>query len=129
MATEAKECKVVICDDQKAFREVMSLMLSLEPGLSVVGEAQDGGEAVRIVSELQPDIVLLDIAMPVMDGLEALPLIRRSAPLTQVVMLSGFTSTSTRQRALAEGACLFIEKGTDVPVLVTQIKRLCLRPA
>jgi DNA-binding NarL/FixJ family response regulator len=100
-------------------------MLSVEPGLEVVGEAKDGEEAVRVVSELQPDIALLDIAMPLLDGFEALPLIRESSPQTQVVMLTGFTSTGMRERALAGGATTYIEKGTDVAALVAHIKGLC----
>jgi DNA-binding NarL/FixJ family response regulator len=63
--------------------------------------------------------------MPVMDGLEALPLILETAPLTRVVMLTGFTSSDVRRRALEAGACLFIEKGTNVPALVGQIKNVC----
>jgi DNA-binding NarL/FixJ family response regulator len=122
-ATET--CTVVVCDDQRAFRDVVSLMLSIEPGLEVIGEARDGEEAVRVVAELQPDIVLLDIAMPSLDGFEALPLIRERAPETRIVMLTGFTSEGMRERALAGGATSYIEKGTDVPALVAHIKNLC----
>jgi DNA-binding NarL/FixJ family response regulator len=123
--TGTKHCTVVVCDDQSAFREIISLMLSVEPGLEVIGEARDGEEAVRVVSALQPDIVLLDIAMPLLDGFEALPLILESSPGTQVVMLTGFTSTVMRERALTGGATTYVEKGTDVPALVAHIQGLC----
>lgn len=125
MTSEERQCTVVVCDDQKAFRDIVSLMLSVEPGLQVIGEAKNGEEAVRVVSDLRPDIVLLDIAMPVLDGFEALPLILKSAPQTQVVMLTGFTSTDMRERALTGGATTYVEKGTDVAALVGLIKSLC----
>jgi DNA-binding NarL/FixJ family response regulator len=124
-----KGCRVVICDDQAAFRQVVSVVLSLDPGVQVVGEAVDGREAIRIVTELRPDVLLLDIAMPVMDGLEALPLVREASPETNVVMLTGLASESVRQRALDAGACLFLEKGTDLDELVDQLKDVCSRPS
>ena len=120
-----KKCGIVLCDDQRAFRDVLSIALAVEPELEVLGEAADGEEAVRVVAALQPDIVLLDVAMPLMDGLEALPLMLESAPETQIVMLTGFASHDLRTRALSLGACLFIEKGTNMPELVGQIKALC----
>jgi DNA-binding NarL/FixJ family response regulator len=80
---------------------------------------------VRVVAELLPDVVVLDIAMPLLDGLEAMPLIRASSPNTRIVMLTGFTSSDVRRRALEGGASLFIEKGTNVPALVGQIRGLC----
>jgi DNA-binding NarL/FixJ family response regulator len=119
------KCGVVLCDDQRAFRQVMSIALGLEPDLEVLGEAADGEEAVRVVAELRPDVVVLDIAMPVMDGLEALPLILASVPETRVVMLTGFASAEVRRRALDGGACMFIEKGMNVPALVGCIKDVC----
>lgn len=115
----------MVCDDQQAFRDVISLMLSVEPGIDVIGEARNGEEAVRVVSELQPDVALLDIAMPLLDGFEALPRIRAGSPGSLIVMLTGFTSTGMRERALAGGATSYIEKGTDVPALVAHIKALC----
>jgi DNA-binding response OmpR family regulator len=63
--------------------------------------------------------------MPLLDGFEVLPRIREQSPDTQVVMLTGFTSTGFRERALAAGASTYIEKGTDVPALVAHIKGLC----
>lgn len=118
-------CRVVICDDQAAFRQTVVIVLGLDEELEVVGQAANGQEAVDSVRELRPDVVLLDIAMPVLDGLEALPLIRAASPDTKVVMLTGVTSEAIRERALAAGAVLFLEKGTGIDALARRIKEAC----
>lgn len=118
-------CRVVICDDQPAFRHTVGIVLNLEAELEVVGQAADGREAIEMVGELRPDVVLLDIAMPCLDGLEALPLILAASPGTRVVMLTGVTTPAVRARALAAGAALFVEKGTGIDVLARQIKDVC----
>jgi len=129
MSRTEEACRVAICDDQSGFRQMVTLVLNLDPDLQVIGEAADGLEAIGVVRELQPDILLLDIAMPVMDGLEALPQIRQAAPDTQVVMLTGVVSESVRQRALDAGASLFLEKGIGVNALAAEIKALCREPS
>ena len=118
-------CRIVICDDQPSFREVLGLMLGIEGDFEVVGEAGNGRDAIELVRELQPDVLLLDIAMPVMDGLEALPAIREASPDTRVVMLTGLASEAIRERALAAGATLFIEKGTDIATLARRVREVC----
>jgi len=119
------DCEVVICDDQEGFRRTVAIVLGLDDGVAVVGEAADGEEAIRLARELQPDVLLLDIAMPVMDGLEALPAIREASPDTRVVMLTGLASEAIRERALAAGATLFIEKGTDIATLARRVREVC----
>ena len=119
------DCEVVICDDQEGFRRTVAIVLGLDEGVAVVGEAADGEEAIRLARELQPDVLLLDIAMPVMDGLEALPAIREASPDTRVVMLTGLASEAIRERALAAGATLFIEKGTDIATLARRVREVC----
>lgn len=123
-----ERCQIVVCDDQEPFRQLVSMILGLDPDLEVVGEAADGRQAVDLVAKLHPDLLLLDIAMPVMDGLEALPLIRASNPETQVVMLTGVTVGSIRERAMAAGAAGFIEKGADVDDLARRVKDICREP-
>ena len=118
-------CRIVICDDQPGFRQLMTLVLGLESGLEVVGEAADGNSVVHVVAELDPDVLLLDIAMPHRDGIDALPEIKLAAPRTSVVMLSAFASETMRRRALAAGADGFLEKGADVSDLVAQIRAAC----
>jgi two-component system, chemotaxis family, chemotaxis protein CheY len=118
-------CRVVVCDDQAAFRELVSVVLNLEPGLEVVGEAADGKQGIDVVTALKPDVLVLDLAMPEMDGIEALPHIRQASPDTQVIVVTGFGSASVKQRTLDAGAALFAEKGTDVHDLVGLVKGLC----
>jgi len=118
-------CTVVVCDDQAGFRQLVAVVLGLEPGIEVIGEAGDGREAITLAERLQPDVLLLDIAMPVMDGLEALPRVREVSPATQVVVLTGVTAASIRERALAAGASAFIEKGIDIDELGDRVVEIC----
>jgi DNA-binding NarL/FixJ family response regulator len=119
------DCRIVVCDDQAAFRQLITMVLGLETGIEVVAEAADGVEAIDAARRHTPDVLLLDVAMPNMDGLEALPFIREASPATQVVMVTAFGSETIRERALAAGAAGFIEKGLDVAELVEQVMQIC----
>lgn len=125
MSSASDSCTVAICDDQAAFRQLVAIVLGLESGIEVVGEAGDGREAIALATRLQPDVLLLDIAMPEMDGLEALPHVREASPGTQVVMLTAMTGTSVRERAFAAGASDFLEKGIDLTELGNRIVEIC----
>jgi DNA-binding NarL/FixJ family response regulator len=116
--------RIVVCDDQRAFRTIVSTVLGLEPDLEIVGEAADGRQAIDLVAQLHPDLLVLDIAMPEMDGLEALPYIRAASPDTKVVMLTGVANEGVRERALDGGAALFMEKGTDIAEVVRAVTAL-----
>jgi DNA-binding NarL/FixJ family response regulator len=121
----ATACRVVVCDDQPAFRELIAAVIGFDTEMEVVGEAADGRQAIEVVRSLRPDVLVLDLAMPELDGIEALPHIREASPDTRVIIVTGFGSASVKQRALDAGATLFVEKGTDVDELVGQIKALC----
>ena len=114
--------RVIVADDAAGMRELMNTLLSLEPDFEVVGQASDGVEAVELVTELQPDLVVIDISMPVMDGLEAISRIRQVSPATRVAVLSGEPRTS---RTLPAGADMHIEKGTPNEVVVATLRTLC----
>jgi two-component system, NarL family, response regulator DesR len=115
-------CRVVLCDDQKAFRDLLALLLGVEPGIEVVGEAANGLEAIDVALDQQPDVLLLDISMPELDGLSALPRIREAAPDTNVVMLTGLGAPALRERALAGGAVAYLEKGLDPGQIIDAIR-------
>jgi DNA-binding NarL/FixJ family response regulator len=118
-------CRIVICDDQPGFRQLLSVVLGLHEDIEVVGEAEDGVGVVKVVAEVAPDVLLLDVAMPERDGIEALPEIKSASPGTDVVMLTAFGSESVRKRAFAAGASGFIEKGADVDAIVAQVLEAC----
>lgn len=118
-------CRIVICDDQPAFRQLLSVVLSVETDLEVVGEAADGREAIEVVRRELPHVVLLDISMPELDGLEALPHIRQASPQSAVLMLTAFDSRELRERAAAAGASGFVEKGSELDALLAEIREVC----
>jgi len=113
--------RVVLVDDLEDLRALLRVTLERSGYFSVVAEAENGERALAVVRETQPDLVLLDVAMPVMDGLQALALIRQEHPTVNVAMLSGFGDTSeVAQRALAN----FFSAGN-----ITALRELALRRA
>lgn len=115
---------VLICDDVPALRELLGTALALSPEIEVVGEAENGEAAIVEAERLRPDVMLLDLAMPVMDGLEALPKIRTISPNTRVVVLSAFESRSMAPQALRLGAAAYVEKGADPAELAQLIEEV-----
>jgi PAS domain S-box-containing protein len=104
-------CRILIAEDNSDVRFLLRAQLEVVGSCDVVGEAEDGAEAVRLAEALQPDVVLLDLSMPRMDGLQALPLIRDKAPGTRVIVMSGFAEKQMKETALAAGAVRYVEKG------------------
>ena len=118
---------VLICDDNEAVRRLLGAVVGNDPGLRVVGETVDGNEAIVEAIALQPDMILLDLAMPKRSGLEALPELRRVAPDARIVVLSGFASANVADEVIALGAASYVEKGADPAAIVAAI-RLALAP-
>jgi DNA-binding NarL/FixJ family response regulator len=108
--------RVFLCDDVAELRLLTRFALEQDPGLEVVGEAGDGRACVKAIAETQPDVVVLDLAMPEVDGLEAIPLIREAAPDTRIIVFSGFIAHRLAAPVL-ERAARFIEKGEPLEKL------------
>jgi DNA-binding NarL/FixJ family response regulator len=109
--------KVLIADDHRDFRRVVREFLDRMPNVSVVGEAINGGEAVEKVEQLFPDVVLMDIAMPKMNGLEATRIIKQRWPETKVLIATTYDDPTYRLQALEARADGYILKGSLKPSL------------
>lgn len=116
--------RILIVDDADDIRMLLRLKLAHHGQFDVVGEAEDGVDAVELARALQPDLVLLDMAMPKMDGLQALPLIREAVPGVRVIVLSGFNQSTLEREALAAGADRYVVKGGSMNALLSMISDL-----
>jgi signal transduction histidine kinase len=126
----APAIRVVIADDSPELRMLLRLGLDDTEGLHVAGEASDGAEALALVEAIRPDVVLLDVAMPIMDGLEALEEIgKRYAGSVPVVIWSGFSASHLAERALSLGASAYVEKTGDLGPVATALRRAVLSRA
>ncbi len=124
MALADARMRVVLADDVPEYRLLMRMILKQDGRFEVVAEASDGAEAVRICAIERPDIVLLDLAMPVMDGLQAIPEIRRRSPGTRIVVLSGFARHQLETEALSRGASAYLEKGEAFSAIASTLTSL-----
>ena len=119
---------VAVVDDASEVRLLMKTRLRATGRFDVVGEGADGHEAIALAEKLAPTLMLLDVSMPGMDGLEALPEVRRTSPSTQVIMFSGFDEQGLADRARELGAAAFIEKSVPIDQLVDELLSLADRP-
>jgi len=117
-----RTASVLICDDNSSVRTLLGVIVDTSPGLRVTGEAADGNEAIIQATQLQPDVIMLDLAMPNLSGLEALPELRRVAPGAQIVVFSGFAAASVAEQAIALGAVSYLEKGASPETIVATIE-------
>lgn len=124
-ATDSGRVRTLIVDDDETTRFVSRLMLEKTGQFTVVGEGLDGLEGIDLASEHQPDLVLLDITMPRMDGFEALPHILSVAPEAKVVVLSGLDAERAKEKSLSLGATAFFVKDADPADFVDALRRVC----
>jgi DNA-binding NarL/FixJ family response regulator len=119
--------RVVLVDDVPELRLLVRLTLEDDPAIEVVGEAANGRDGVLVVRETKPDLILLDLSMPDMDGLEAIPLMRENAPQARVVVLSGHEAGRVSLEALDQGASRYINKASGlqtIPQVVREVAQL-----
>ena len=117
-----KKITVVIADDQTLFREGIKDLLENEKKITVIGEAADGREALRLVKKLKPNVILLDIKLPHMDGIEATRQIHRDCPTTNVLILSSYEDEAHVMEAIQAGANGYLSKMLPASELVNALK-------
>ena len=114
----------LLVDDVRELRMLLRIALELSGRFHVVGEAEDGVEAVECAEKHRPDLVILDVSMPVRDGMDALPLVLQASPQSTVVMLSAIEEKRLGRAAVERGAAAYIEKGLEPEQLVHELVRL-----
>ncbi|MCA1831396.1 MAG: MASE1 domain-containing protein [Actinomycetota bacterium] len=116
--------RVVIADDTTDVRLLLRTLLEATPGFTIAGEATDGAEAVRLIEELRPELLLLDLAMPVMDGLQVTQQVTARFPGTKIVVLSGYGKEQVAAQVLELGAVAYVEKGKAIGRLTSLLQEL-----
>ena len=117
--------RIVLVDDTPEIRFLLRVGLEVDGRFEVVGEAVNGLQAIDVVASQQPDAVLLDLAMPIMDGLEAIPKIHAASPNTKIVVLTAFDAAQMHDDAVERGAHAYIEKGGEVEDIADKVFAIC----
>ncbi|OJV92125.1 MAG: DNA-binding response regulator [Chloroflexi bacterium 54-19] len=114
--------RILIADDHSVVREGLRLFLTLDPELEVVAEAENGAEALKAASEVKPDVVLMDLSMPEMDGIQATAAIRRQLPETEILVLTSSVDSNLAVEAVRAGAIGYLLKDTKAHELCRAVK-------
>ena len=120
---------VVVADDVPELRQLARAVLEEHGEMKVVAEASNGREAVELIEQHQPDVAVLDLSMPELDGLEAIPLVHQVSPATKIVVFSGFEEGRVAEVALSLKASRYIRKGAPLEDLRDAVKQLGERAA
>lgn len=121
----ADPISVVVSDAHAELRELVAFQLGLDPGIVVVGQAGSGWAAVELAKELRPEILLIDLVMPDLDGLEVISRIRAAGgPETSIIVVSSYTHDAMAERVLEQGASAYLEKGSDSRELRMAVHRV-----
>lgn len=122
-----KTCRVVVIDDIPEIRYLLKMLLAVEPSCTIVGEAGNGAEGIEVVDRTKPELVVLDLEMPVMDGWHALPHLRRVSPTSHVIVFSSAEIDARMEKRLANlGADQMVRKGGDPSIIIDAIRTVAL---
>jgi DNA-binding NarL/FixJ family response regulator len=120
-ASNGTSAGVLICDDYALIRTMLAAIVGRSPGLRVLGEAADGVEAIEQARLFKPDVILLDLAMPNHNGLDALPALRRVSPEARIIVFSAFAESVVAEQVIALGAVRYLEKGAEPATILATI--------
>ena len=121
--------QVYLCDDVPALRLVLRTVLELDGDVEIVGESGDGRTALEDLARLRPDVLVLDLSLPELDGLEVLEQLADRSPHTRVVVFSGYPEGQLGDAARRRGAHRYIEKGTDVELVARYVREVAQEAA
>ena len=124
--TESESIRVIIVDDHTVVRSGLGAVLDVSEGIELIGEAGDGEEAVRICESLQPDVILMDLQMPKMDGVEATRLIHGKWPQIHIIALTSYKEKEYVEGVLKAGATSYLLKNVSAEELVSAINKVVL---
>jgi DNA-binding NarL/FixJ family response regulator len=124
--TRTRTIRLLLVDDRPAVRRGLRIWLALEPNMEVVGEADDGVEAISLARALRPDVVLMDVEMPGMDGISATAALRSVVPQSAVVILTLYDDAATRTLAREAGAAAFVAKHQREETLLAEVRRVAM---
>jgi DNA-binding NarL/FixJ family response regulator len=120
--------RVLLCDDAPGFRALLRYTLEEDPSVVVVGEAADGQAGLEAVARLRPDVVLLDLSMPRLEGMDAIAAMRERSPESPIVALSGFMAGEVGDAVRERGAHAYVEKGTGVVAIRDAVRAAASAP-
>ena len=116
--------RILIVDDMPQVRRELRTLLPLVDDIEIVGEAENGQSAIELAASLQPDAILIDVEMPILDGLEATRRIKQASPATRIIILSIHNDPAVRTQARSAGADDFVDKGASLATLLQAIQTI-----
>jgi DNA-binding NarL/FixJ family response regulator len=119
-----RRISVVLCDDVAEVRSALHDVLAADPSIVIVGEADNGRGCLEMVGQLDPDVVVIDLSMPEMDGFEAIPALVREAPRTRIIAVSGLGGNGMRDTVIGLGADRYLEKEVAADQLTVVVREL-----
>jgi len=121
-SSEQEPIRVLVVDDQELFRRGLVMLLTVEPGIAIVGEAGDGDEGIEIATQVAPDVVLLDIRMPKRSGLEACQAIKQAVPTSKLIMLTVSDEEADLYEAVKSGASGYLLKDSSIEEVAQAVR-------